>query len=199
MRSSTNPLSCTHNKSFVQVISQRTFASKLPKRSRTNGFVINFFHHKQRKFRRRGFVINFFRTLQKRFCIESFVADFFNISRKNFLLPFLPLLSPIIELPSLLLLSLFLWLPVPSLFLHSLYSLHSFYLHSLYSLHSFYLLYSMYFLYSLYASSLPSYPMNHRLWFLSPCTPITSLTLVISYTSLSLTSEKVKEVGELKG
>ena len=82
MRCSTKPLSCSHNKSSLQVVSQRTYAWKLPKRFRTKGFVINFFHHKQRKFRRRGFVVNFFRTLQKRFYIESFVANFFNISRK---------------------------------------------------------------------------------------------------------------------
>ena len=113
------------------MISQRTYTWKLPKR-----------------FLPKGFVINFFRTSQKRFYIESFVTNFSNISRKNCVLSFLPLLSLLIGFSSLLLLSLSILLPVPSLFLHSLYSLYSFYL-----------LYSMYSLYSLYSSSLSPYPM----------------------------------------
>ena len=44
------------------MVSQRTYAWRLPKRFRTK--------------------INFFRTLQKRFYIESFITNFFNISRK---------------------------------------------------------------------------------------------------------------------
>ena len=96
-------------------------------------------------------------------------------------LPFFPLLSPLLRLPSLLLLSRFLWFPVPSLFLHSLYSLYSFYL-----------LYSVYSLYSLYSSSLSPYPMTS----LSPCTPFTPLTLLLLW--LRLSEREVNEVKRVK-
>ena len=43
LRCSTKPLSCTQNKSSVQVVSQRTYAWKRPKKFRTRGFVVNFF------------------------------------------------------------------------------------------------------------------------------------------------------------
>ena len=96
------------------MVSQKTYAWKLPKRFRTKGFVINFF-----------------RTLQYRLYIKSFATNFITISRKNSVLPFLRLLSPLLGFPSHLLLSLF---------LHSLCSLYSFYL--LYSVYSLYSLYS---------------------------------------------------------
>ena len=94
-------------------------------------------------------------------------------------------LSSLLGFPSHLLLSLFLWLPVASLFLHSLWSLYSFYL-----------LYSVYCLYSLYSSSLSPGPMIP----LSSCTPTTSLTLFTSFTSLSLRrSQRSKRVKGVKG
>ena len=66
------------------MVSQKTYAWKLPKRFRTNDFVIKFF-----------------RTLQKRFYIESFATNLFSIAPKNSILPFLPLLSLLLgSLPS---------------------------------------------------------------------------------------------------
>ena len=75
------------------MVSQRTYVWKLPKRFRTEGFVINFFKTSKNKFRRKGFIINFCRILQKRFYVEVFATTFLNVSSENFVLSLVTSLS----------------------------------------------------------------------------------------------------------
>ena len=85
------------------MVSQRTYVWKVPKRFRTEGFVIKFFKTSKNKFCRKGFVINFCRILQKRFYVEVFATTFLNVSSENFVLRLvasLSLLFLLIGLPS---------------------------------------------------------------------------------------------------